>query len=343
MKRYARAKDIRIAVVGYGAAYNMGRRHLQDAHRAGMTPAAVADPDAARLRAAQADFPGISTYPTVEAMLKRSDANLAVIITPHNTHTRLALQCLRAGRHVICEKPMAVTTADCDAMIREAEKRKLMLSAYHNRHWDGCILQAVRTIGRGAIGAIVRVQIRAGGYGRPGPSWRSSKSISGGILYDMGAHYLEYALQLIRSELVEVSGVAHNGVWAPRSPWKSDTNEDDAVVTARFRNGVLLTLSFSRIDPTSGHRLFEILGTKGAYLFDHQEWELVAPAGSEVRVRRGRNPEAAWDRYYRNVADHLVRGADLVITSRWARRPIHILDLAGRSAREGKTLRAKYG
>ena len=59
-------------------------------------------------------------------------------------------------------------------------------------------------------------------------------------------------------------------------------------------------------------------------------------------MTKGRNPPTQWEKYYANVAAHLVKGVPLVITAEWARRPIHILDLAGRSAKQGKALKARY-
>jgi predicted dehydrogenase len=137
MALFKKAADIKVGCIGYGGAFNMGRAHLKEMQKAGMTPTAVAEIDASRLKVAETDFPGIQTYTDVAAMLRKSDVNLLAIITPHNTHAKLALQCLRAGRHVVAEKPLAITTAECDAMIVEARKRKLVLSTYHNRHWDG--------------------------------------------------------------------------------------------------------------------------------------------------------------------------------------------------------------
>ncbi len=110
-------------------------------------------------------------------MLKKSDVNLVAIITPHNTHAALAVQCLRAGRHVVCEKPLAITTAECDRMIAEAKRAGVVLSTYHNRHWDGCILEAVdRVLGHGAVGDVFRIEAHMGAYGKPGDWWRSSRA-----------------------------------------------------------------------------------------------------------------------------------------------------------------------
>ena len=208
MSSFKTPEDIKVGVIGYGGAFNMGRQHLTFMKKAGMTPVAVAELDETRLKVAREEFPGIETYTSVSDMLEKSGVNLVVIITPHNTHADLALQCLRAGRHVISEKPLAITTEECDAMIREAAKQDLLLSTYHNRHWDGCILKALEQIhSRKVIGEVYRIEAYMGGYNRPGDWWRSSKSISGGILYDWGVHLLEYSLQILQSDIVEVTGV----------------------------------------------------------------------------------------------------------------------------------------
>ncbi len=221
MKRFKKAGDIKVGVIGYGGAFNMGSAHLAQMQQAGMTPVAVAEIDPKRLEVAEEDYPGIQTYPSTAAMLKGSDVNMVTIITPHNTHAKLAVQCLKAGRHVVCEKPLAITTAECDRMIAAARKSRVVLSTYHNRHWDGCVLEAVRQIRSGVIGEVLRVEAHMGGYGKPGDWWRSSKSISGGILYDWGVHLLEYSLQIIDSDMAEVSGFASYGHWAKKTAWKS--------------------------------------------------------------------------------------------------------------------------
>src|SRR3972149_9987033 len=101
MKRYKSAGEIKVGVGGSGGAFNMGRHHLKESQQAGMTPVAVAEIDPKRLQAAQEDFPGIATFSSLREMLKKSDVNLITIITPHNTHAKLAVAALNAGRHVV--------------------------------------------------------------------------------------------------------------------------------------------------------------------------------------------------------------------------------------------------
>ncbi len=343
MMRFSEASDIKVGVIGYGGAFNMGKAHLNEMQKAGMTPAAVVEIDPARLEVATKDFPVIETYASVAAMLKKSAVNLLAIITPHNSHASLGLQCLRAGKHVVCEKPMAITTAECDAMIAAARKSKVVLSTYHNRHWDGWIMDVVKVVKAGTIGEVYRVEAHMGVWGQPREWWRSSKTISGGILYDWGVHLLEYSLQVIPSEITEVSGFAHQGFWAPQTNWKADTNEDEGFAVVRFRNGAWLSLCISALDSNPKRGWLEITGTKGSVIMDSGNVEVITHDGAHTITSKAKPSASEGWRFYQNIADHLVKRSPLVITPEWARRPIHILDLACASAKRGRALRAKYG
>ena len=346
MARFKKACDVKVGVIGYGGIFNMGQIHLNEMKKAGMTPVAVCDKDTKRLKVAETDFPGIETYTSITTMLKKSDVNLIVLITPHNMHAKQAIQCLNAGKHVICEKPLAITTEECDKMIATAKAKKLVLSTYHNRHWDGCILETMKHMKKGVIGDVVRIQAYTGCYEKPGDWWRSSKSISGGVMYDWGVHVIEWAIQAMdisKAKATEVAGFTHEGFWSDETPWKADTIEDDSYAVVRFDTGQSLTLSFSWLDATPGDGLVEIHGTKGTLQMNFGEYKLILPGKKGQVVRTGPNMPMDWDKLYQNVADHLVKGTKLVITAERARRMVHLLDLATKSGKLNKTLPVKYG
>jgi len=343
VKKIKKTSEIRVGVIGYGGAFNMGLGHLKQMQQAGMTPVAVTEIDPDRLKIASTDFPGIQTYTTVAEMLRNSDVNLVTIITPHNTHAKIGLQCLKAGRHVVCEKPLAITTAECDAMIAAAKKAGVVLSTYHNRHWDGWILRALEQIReKKVIGEVYHIEARMGTWQQPGDWWRASRSISGGVLYDWGVHLLEYGLQMIDSEVTEVSGYSKCGYWAPRTKWKKDTNEDEAEAVVRFRNASWLTLNITSLDSHRKPGFLEIIGTEGNYVIDWSGYTLHKKNGKTRTVEQGSHYPDEHHRFYGNIADHLTKGTKLVITPEWSRRPIHILDLAVQSAKKGRALPAKY-
>jgi len=163
-----------------------------------------------------------------------------------------------------------------------------------------------------------------------------------GILFDWGVHLLEYSLQLVRSDLVEVSGFAKTGFWADQTAWKQDTNEDEGFAVVRFRSGAWVTLTISSLDSNPKRGMLEITGTKGSYIMDYSVFEVITHEDGVTVSRKGRSPESEGWRLYQNIADHLTKGEKLVITPQWARRPIHVLDLACQSAKLGRSLKAKY-
>jgi len=343
MKKFKKTSDIKVGVVGYGGAYNMGKKHLEQMQAAGMIPTAVLEIDESRLAVAKEDFPGIQTYTSIDKMIKESGIKLVAIITPHNTHAKLAMKFLKQGISVVCEKPLAITTAECDAMIKAADLSGALLSTYHNRHWDGCILEAMkRIVDKGEIGELVKVEARMGGFNQPGDWWRSSQSISGGILYDWGVHFLEYCLQVIDAGITEVSGFACKSIWDTK--WGDDTIDSEGYAVIRFDSGVWMDLTISNVDQNVKDGFIEFTGTKGSYLMIPGDKYRIIKHNSRKQktIVEGPNPKGKEELYYKNVADALTGKAELIITGEWSRRPIQILDLAVKSANQGKALKAKY-
>jgi scyllo-inositol 2-dehydrogenase (NADP+) len=337
MKIFSSAGEIRCAVIGYGGAFNMGYAHLSQMQTAGMSPVAAAELAPDRLEVARKDFPGIQTFTTVAEMLETARPDLVAIITPHNTHAALSLQCLQAGASVVCEKPMAITLEECDEMIALARAKDLLLSVYHNRHWDGCILEALdRILNKGQVGEVFRVEAHMGGFGNPGDWWRSSHSISGGVHYDWGVHLIEYALQVIDSEVVEVSAFAKTGVW--QTKWGEDTNQDELSAIVRFANGILLNLRITTLDIQPDPFPLVLTGTQGKYFMDHRTFELHRKEGDETHVVKGPNRPSETEKYYRNIAEALTGKAGLVISPEWSRRTMEILALASKSAATNRTV-----
>lgn len=345
-----RSLPIKCGVIGYGGAFNMGRGHLSEMRAAGMVPTAVCEIDPARLAVAGEDFPGIAMFADVDSMLVQSDVELITVITPHNTHAPLALRCLNAGRHVVCEKPIAITTAECDALIAAADANDVMLSAYHNRHWDGNVLSAVdHIVKRRWVGDVLRIGIHWGGRAVPIDWWRSDRGISGGVLYDWGVHLLEYAFQLLPGQRVtEVTGFATSGYWPGRAveakPWHANPIEDDARLIARTDSGVAIDLTVTQLDPVGRPHMFEVVGTDGHYAMTFANWTRTSVRPDGVKTcETGPQPPGEVQKFYANINDHLTRDEPLVITPQLARRMIEVIDLGVQSAREGRSLATRYG
>lgn len=334
------SKSIRGAVIGYGGAFNMGRGHLNWMKEAGIAPTAACDLDEARVGVAGEDFPGIRTFTDVDKLLSDEEIDLVTIITPHNTHAPLAIQCLNAGKAVICEKPMCLTAQEATAMIEAARKNDVMLSVFHNRRHDGDFLAIREAVTeKKLIGDVFAIQAGFAGFGHPGHWWRSDKAISGGAFYDWGAHFLDWILNLMPGQKVEsVTGYFHKRVW------HDVTNEDHVQAVLRFDSGAHADLSFSQISSLPMPR-WRIQGTKGGILDDGsvKDGMKFFTFVEDMKVQGElRNKTSKWDQYYKDIYAHMAEGAPLDVTPESARRVIAIIEAAEKSSQSGQAEPVPY-
>jgi scyllo-inositol 2-dehydrogenase (NADP+) len=323
---------LRCGVIGYGGAFNMGRQHLREMQATGeMVPTAVCDLDPSRTAAAGEDFPGIAVFNSVEEMLATARLDLVTVITPHNTHAALALRVLEAGANVITEKPFCITVEEASRIIETARAKGLMASVYHNRRLDGDFLTIREAIRNGALGEVFHIEASMGGYGHPGTWWRSDKTISGGAFYDWGAHVIDWVLHFLEGKKMQsVTGFFHKRVW------HDITNEDHTQAVIRFTDGTYADVQLSSIARAPKPR-FRILGTKGGIVdnwggsFRLYTEAAGYPVEGEVKYQRGEH-----EKYYRNIADHLLRGESLLVTPESARRIIAVIELAEKSSKSGQ-------
>lgn len=332
------SRQLRGAVIGYGGAFNMGKQHGEQMIASGIEFAAVCDLDAVRAKQAELDFPGIGVHTNPEELLQRDDIDLITVITPHNTHAELGMRILQAGKHCILEKPMCIRAEDGLAMIELARRQGKMLTVYHNRRWDGWYTTLKDLIARDIIGDIFHVEMAFTGYEPPRSWWRSDKSVSGGAMYDWGAHLIDYALGIVPGKIRSVRGVVHNRLW------HECTNEDHVDSTIYMESGAVIRVEISSI-AHAGKPQIRVLGTKGgiidANIFDGEFILSTQINGVKVEsIVTTAKSEGA--RFYTNVADHLYRGAELEVKPEQALRNIAVIESTERSHAEGKELPVPY-
>ncbi|MXZ01962.1 Gfo/Idh/MocA family oxidoreductase, partial [Candidatus Poribacteria bacterium] len=160
------ADTIKGAVLGYGAAFNMGKAHANMMQNTdGIECVAVCDIDPERTDAAKKDFPGIRTYNSVEELNADAGVDLVANVLPHSLHCGPTVASLKAGKHVVVEKPMCVTIAEATEMITTAKENDVMLSVHHNRRWDADFWTLRELVQSGIIGKVFSVEMWGGGYG----------------------------------------------------------------------------------------------------------------------------------------------------------------------------------
>jgi len=331
------SQTINCGILGYGGAFNMGRGHAGWINETpGMRTVAMCDVNPARVEAAKGELPDLLGYYTkLDDMLALPELDLVVNILPHSLHAPTTLRCLDAGRHVVTEKPFSVTLDEANAMVDKARGTGLMLSAFHNRRWDGDYLTIRNIIDRGLIGEIFQIESGQGNYRHPSFWWRSDPAVSGTNLHDWGAHVIDWMLNLIPDQVTQVMGDFQKRVW------HSVGIEDHGRVIIRFENGATADYWNSSIAALTRPKWL-ILGTKGAI---RAEWDSdrlnVVSYASGVRLESSvavTLPSYGSTQYYRTVADHLLMGEELAVTPEQARRVIGVIDAAQRSWRAGASV-----
>jgi scyllo-inositol 2-dehydrogenase (NADP+) len=277
---------------------------------------------------------------TVDALLERSD--LVVVATPNATHASLARAALDAGKHVVIDKPFALSPAEADALIALAADRDRLLTVFQNRRWDSDFLTVRKLLPM--LGEIMLFEAHWDRF-RPAikPGWRETPQPGGGVLNDLGSHLIDQALLLFG--MPDAIGA---DILAQRADAKVDDYFDLALHYGERR--VCLRCSTLVAEPRPR---FAVHGTHGSYVkygLDPQESQLKAGMdpraadfgidecdgtltlsdGSAETVPTERGNYRA---FYEAVADAVIDGAPVPVDPAGPRDGLLLIDLARQAAR----------
>jgi predicted dehydrogenase len=345
------AGPIGVGLYGYGA---IGREHATSAAAVdGLELRGVCDRVGDRRADAVRRF-AVPTHAEAAGLLADPAVELVVVGVPPALHAQAVLECLRAGKHVVCEKPFALRAADADRMLAAAAEAGRTVTVYQSRRWDPDFTAMRDAVRRGDVGHPFYLEAFAGGFSHPCSYWHSHAPVSGGTVFDWGSHYFDWMLQLLPGHVVRVAAAAHKRVW------HDVTNEDQVRVDLTFEGGEQATFLQSDVAAALKPKWY-LLGTRGAIVGDwrletvqSRAWtgdlveELLQPGEAPARVRVHRAdqhgtadvselalPPRAPHGFYRNLADHLLLGEPLAVPASEARRNVAIMEAATRSVADG--------
>jgi predicted dehydrogenase len=347
-----------VGVVGYGPFGGMGYLHgLAAEETDGLRFVAAADPVTDRLTAAASDFPGIRAHADVHSLAADDDVAIAVVATPPVHHADVVRALLRAGKHVVVEKPMCLRREDADDLVRLAADCAKVLTVHQSRRWDADWLALRRVVAGGLIGDVFDIETFVGGFEHPCRAWHSEESVSGGAIYDWGSHHVDWIIQLYGEPPARLLSTSHTRVW------HDTTNADQITLWMQWRDGREATFRQSDIAAIRRPK-FYVQGTTGTLAGDYRPvvTESVEPgrgyraavshhaeAPVDLRVVRyegvGRttemlvrpDPHPGWG-FHRNLADHLLLGEPLAVRPEESRDVVAVLEAAHLSAAAGGEL-----
>lgn len=348
-------EPIRVGVVGFGLAGRIFHTAVISA-TPGLELACVVQrsgDDAAQ------HYPNVKVARSVDEMLGDVGIHLVVLATPSYSHYELAKHCLREQRHVVIDKPFTLTSEEAADLIHTARKRKLLLTCYQNRRWDGDFQTVQQVIAGGELGRLVSYESHYDRF-RTEPRrnvWRESGGPGGGTLYDLGPHVIDQALSLFGAPETIFANVRID---------RENAVVDDAweillSYEKPHRMTVLLRATLTACIP--GPR-YVLHGTRGSFVkwgIDPQEDQLKSGMTFET-PGMGEEPESAWAElrvcgaesrkvptlrgdyrgFYANVRDALLGRAELAVKPEQAWRTIRLIELARESSGQGRRLRVDF-
>lgn len=252
-------KPVRVGLIGCGKVATIHAAALRSLPEAAFVVACDANPDRAAAFAAKY---GVRPFPDVSSMLREGGIEAVIIGTPHPLHAEPAVLAAAAGVHVLVEKPMAATLADCDAMLAAARKSEVTLGVISQRRFLAPVQRMKAAIDAGkigtpALGVFLMYSWREPGYYNSDP-WRGKwDTEGGGVLVNQSPHQLDILLWLM-GPAAEVSGC-----WANINHPTVEV-DDTAVATIRFANGGLGSVITSVAQRPGIYTKVHIHGSNGA-------------------------------------------------------------------------------
>lgn len=302
-------------------------------------------------------YPDAIQVEHADDIINANDIDLIVVATSNDMHYSLTRKALLAGKAVVVEKPFTNTSQEADELIQLAEDRKLLLSVHHNARWNSDYLTVKDIVDGGSLGQLVSFEVRYDRFRNTlkENAWREEDLPGSGILYDLGAHLIDQAIELFGLPQ------AINADLRKQRPGARAVDDFELILhypqlKVSLRGAMLVK------EPSPRYALY---GTSGAFVkygIDPQEAALKAgrlpkndpdwgmePAGiygklnvlaadgsdqiSRVKSRQGNYPA-----FYQNIYAALVDEAELFVKPRQARDVIRVIELAEQSWAERRTV-----
>jgi len=230
---------------------------------------AVSDPSEQACRNACRELEIERYYLDHREALQDSDIGAVVIVAPTQHHRRIAVDCANAGKHILCEKPMAMTSVECDEMIAAAEKNHVNLQIGFMRRFDESFRKAKEAVDAGEIGDVVHIRSITRGPSKP-QEWMYDIEKSNGPLAEVNSHDIDCIRWFSGSEvqtLYAVAGNYRNREIAKKYPGFYD----NVVMTGKLKNGAQFTVEGAQYVEYGYDARVEVLGTKGVVTVGRSE------------------------------------------------------------------------
>ena len=245
------------------------------------------------------------TYDDLETAFEKEKIDAVYIATPNILHREYTERAAQAGVHILCEKPMATTQDDCEAMMRAAAQYNVKLMIAYRLHFNDANLHAVRLAQSGDLGdlryfgSLFSLQVKEGNI-------RTRKDLGGGTLFDIGVYCINAARYLFRDEPIEVIGLtANNG----EKRFAEIEEMTGAIMRFPHERLAMFTCSFGSTDVSQ----YDLVGTKGQLRLENAyEYQGELKCATTIDGKRSEKTFEPGDQF----APELVYFSDCIIHNR---------------------------
>jgi predicted dehydrogenase len=320
-------------------------------------------------------YPAAKIVRSMDEMLGDASIEVVVVSTPNETHFRMAIAALEAGKHVVIDKPFAATSDEAAELGRVAKSKGVHVIPFHNRRWDGDFVTVKKLLAEKAVGRLVTFESHFDRY-RPIPrenTWKEAGNPANGMLFDLGPHLVDQVLALFgapstitasvradrdQTEIEDAfditlsypgySGIPGKGLLAHcRTSYLACDNAPRFLLHGT--HGSFRKHGLDPQEPALVHgAVVPVQGTPQVWLReDESAWGTLTvapdPADPAMLVKREVKTELGDYRgFYANVRDAVLGEAELAVTPEDGYRVIKLLELARVSSAEGRTIPVEF-
>lgn len=222
---------------------------------------AVADTNPKQLE----DAPeGVETYNSIEEMLEKADINVVMISTPNPSHPEMVEKAAKAGKHVICEKPAAMSVAEFDRMVEVTKENNVLFTIHQQRRWDKDYRIMKEVYDKQMVGDVFVIKSQLYGFNGNMHDWHVYPEMGGGMLYDWGVHLIDQILYMVDSEITSIYADLRNVI--------NEKVDDYFNILIKFKNGITAEIELGTYYLTPKRAWF-IGGNKGSAMIDGWDGE----------------------------------------------------------------------
>lgn len=217
---------------------------------------AVADTNPKQLE----DAPeGVETYACIEDMLEKADIDVVMISTPNPSHLEMVEKCAKAKKHIICEKPAAMTVAQFDRMVEVTKENNVIFTVHQQRRWDEDYRVMKEVYDKQMLGDVYVIKSQLYGFNGNMHDWHVFPEMGGGMLYDWGVHLIDQILNMVDSKIDSIYADLRNVI--------NEKVDDYFNILIKFQNGVTAEIELGTYYLTPKRAWF-IGGNKGSAVMD---------------------------------------------------------------------------